>query len=242
MLRGAIQHAGLHMQVYQVATVDSHNIPHVRTQVHRSFLIPKSTPQLPLLVTSSDVRAPKIVQMLSNATVELCWWMEGSNDQFRIQAKAFVVSPPDHALRSVSPQLFAAQALDEAGEEREDGENMRAPDGKYDWERKRREVFEAMKPQMKASWCAPLTPGSPMASYDVPTKEHWPTEVPNFEDLKTHEDRKNYGLTLSNFAMIVFEPARVDWVQLGESPNRRTLFTRKDFADGFEWEEQIVVP
>lgn len=228
--------------VYQVATVDSHNIPHVRTQVHRGFLIPRSTPQLPLFVTSSDVRSPKVVQMLSNSTVEVCWWMEGSNDQFRIQAKAFVVPSPDHALRDVAPQLFATRALDEAGEEREDGESLKRTDGKYDWEKKRREMFEAMKPPMKASWCAPLAPGSPIASYDVPTKEKWPTEVPNLKDLKTEEDKKNYEFALSNFAMVIFEPARIDWIQLGESPNRRTLFVRKDFADGFEWEEQILAP
>ena len=212
--------------------------------MHRGFLIPKGAPHLPLLVTSSDVRAPKIVQMLSNATVELCWWMEGSSDQFRIQAKAHVVPPPDHPLRNVAThaQLSTAKAFDEEVEEREDGETLKGADGKYDWEKKRREVFEAMKPQMKASWCAPVAPGSPIASYDVPTKEKWPTEVPNLEDLKTEEDKKNYETALSNFAMIIFEPSRIDWCQLGETPNRRTLFTRKDVLDGSKWEEQIVAP
>ncbi|GJE99747.1 pyridoxamine 5'-phosphate oxidase-domain-containing protein [Phanerochaete sordida] len=228
--------------VYQVASVDSHNIPHVRTQVHRGFLIPKRAPQVPLLVSSSDVRAPKVVQMLSNTTVELCWWMEGSSDQFRIQAKAHVVTPPDHALRGVSSQLPSVRALDEGGEEREDNETLLEKGGKYDWEKKRRETFEAMKPPMKASWCVPHAPGSRMASYDTPTREQWPTEVPDFADLKTDQDKKNYEFALSNFAMVVFEPTRVDWVQLGESPNRRTLFTRTDFAGGMEWEEQILVP
>ncbi len=238
-------HCSQYLQtVYQVATFDSQNIPHVRTQVHRGFLIPKSAPSLPLLVTSSDVRSPKVTQILSNASVELCWWLEGSQDQFRISGKAKVIPSPDNALGNLSSDAFslAANALDESGEaDREDGNDNRVL-GKYDWEKKRQEVFDAMKPAMKASWCAPKAPGSRMASYDVPVREGWPTEVPNKEDLKTEEERRNYEVALGNFAMVVVEPTRVDWVQLGERPNRRTLFTRKDEQGGSFWEEEILVP
>jgi pyridoxamine 5'-phosphate oxidase len=223
--------------VYQVATVDSHNVPHVRSQVHRGFLNPKGAPQLPLFITSSDVRAPKVVQMLSNTTVEVCWWMEGSQDQFRILSKALVVPPPDHPLREVQSELAALKVLDEVGEEREDGRDQ---DGKFDWEKKRREVFEGMKPAMKASWCSPVAPGTPIPSYDEPSK--WPREVPNLEDLKTEEDKKNYEFALSNFALVVFEPLNIDWVQLGEHPNRRTLFTRKGAVEDVKWDEEIVAP
>lgn len=227
--------------VYQVATVDSHNIPHVRSQVHRGFIIPKNAPHVPLLISSSDVRAPKVVQMLSNSTVELCWWMEGSQDQFRIQAKASVIPPPDHSFNTMVPQGTAVSALNESGEQDEDGSgDGRGVDGKFDWEKKRQEVFEAMKPAMKASWCAPVAPGSPIPSYDEPSK--WPREVPNRDDLKTDEDKKNYAFALSNFAMVIFEPTKIDWVQLGEQPNRRTLFTRKEDAEGVRWEEQIAAP
>ena len=96
-----------------------------------------------------------------------------------------------------------------------------------------------MKPAMKASWCAPVPPGSPISSYDEPSK--WPREVPNLKDLKTDADKKNYETALSNFAMVVFEPFTIDWVQLGEEPNRRTVFIRKDDAEA-QWEEQIVAP
>ncbi|KIP03846.1 hypothetical protein PHLGIDRAFT_129913 [Phlebiopsis gigantea 11061_1 CR5-6] len=228
--------------VYQVATVDSQNVPHARTQVNRGFIIPKSSPHLPLLVSSSDVRAPKVVQMLSNSAVELCWWMEGSQDQFRLLAKANIIPPPDSRLKTITSSLqgFSITALDEAGEESEDEGDRLGTDGKYDWEKKRREVFEGMKPAMRASWCAPVAPGSPISSYDEPSK--WPREVPNLEDLKTDEDRKNYETALSNFAMVVFEPFKIDWVQLGEQPNRRTEFIRKGSADVVHWEEQIVAP
>ena len=97
-----------------------------------------------------------------------------------------------------------------------------------------------MKPAMKASWCAPVAPGSAIPSYDEPSK--WPREVPNFEDLKSEEDKKNYETALGNFAMVVLEPRKVDWVQLGERPNRRTIFTSEGFGHEVNWLEQISAP
>lgn len=237
--------------MYQVATVDASGVPHVRSQVHRSFLIPKSSPQTPLLVTSSDGRAQKVTQMKLNWTVELAWWMEGSQDQFRILARAKVVPSPS-SVPAISEPHGAMQiadtgvrALDVAGEERDrdEGGDLRGSDGKYDWEKKRQEVFEGMKPAMKASWCSPVPPGSALPSYDEPTKAGWPQEVPNKDELETDEDKRNYATALDNFVMIVFEPVRVDWVQLGERPNRRTLFTRREKTDGsIEWDEEIQAP
>jgi pyridoxamine 5'-phosphate oxidase len=222
--------------------VDSHHIPHVRSQIHRGFIFPKSAPNLPLLVTSSDVRAPKVTQMFSNTSVEICWWMEGSQDQFRISGKATVVPPPDNALHNLMPSSnsLALSELNSSGEaERDDGSECRLL-GKYDWEKKRKEVFEGMKPAMKASWLTPKAPGSQMSSYDEPNT--WRTEIPSFNELKTEEEKANYAFALDNFAMIVIEPLKIDWVQLGEHPNRRTLFTRKDESGGSIWVEDILVP
>lgn len=168
--------------------------------------------------------------------------MEGSQDQFRMISRACVIPPPDDALKNVALESKgpSVSALDEVGEDREvDGDGMGA-DGKYDWEQKRKEVFEEMKPKMKASWCAPVAPGTPISSYDEPSK--WPREVPNRKDLKTDEEKKNYETALSNFAMILFEPFQVDWIQLGEEPNRRTLFIRNDIGEVTKWEERIVAP
>lgn len=244
-------HLGVHeaSPVYQVATADANGVPHVRSQVHRSFIIPKASPQTPLLVTSSDGRAQKVTQMNLNQTVELAWWLEGSQDQFRLLARAKIVPTPSMAISGSRGAIEIAdkgvRALDIAGEERdldEDGD-LQGIDGKYDWEKKRREVFEGMKPAMKASWCAPVAPGTALPSYDEPTKAGWPQEVPNKDELKTYEDKRNYAMALDNFVMIVFEPVRVDWVQLGEQPNRRTLFTRREKTDGsVEWDEEIQAP
>lgn len=197
------------------------------------------------MITSSDVRAPKVVQLLSNTAVELAWWMEGSQDQFRISGKARVVAPPDHSLSTVSgseTHSAVIAALNQGGEaEREDGsDGLDATSRSFDWEKKRREVFDDMKPGMKGTWVAPKAPGSPMASYDEPNS--WRCTIPKWEEIKTDEERKNYQIALGNFAMILIEPLQVDWVQLGEHPNRRTLFTRKDEQGGSSWLEAIVVP
>ncbi len=220
--------------VYQVATVDSHNLPHVRSQIHRGFITPKGSPNLPLLMTSTDARSPKVVQMLSTPSVELAWWMEGSQDQFRISGRAFIVPPPDHAFHIMSdvPRGTALAVLDEKGEEGQEG-------GKFDWEKKRREVFASMKPEMKASWCIPVAPGSIIPSYDEVKK--WPNSVPNIDEASTAEDKNNWNEALSNFVLMVIEPVQVDWVQLAPRPNRRTRFSRTDDAV-FEWIEDILVP
>lgn len=168
--------------------------------------------------------------------------MEGSQEQFRLLSKAFVIPPPDNALANMPLEAkgLSMAALDEGGEMRDAGDDGLGPDGKYDWEEKRKEVFEDMKPKMKASWCAPVAPGTPIPSYSEPSK--WPREVPNREDLKTEEDKKNYATALGNFAMVLFEPFQIDWIQLGEEPNRRTLFIRKDIGEVTKWEERIVAP
>lgn len=169
--------------------------------------------------------------------------MDGSQDQFRISGKACVVPPPDNPFHTMTliPRSLATSALDEGGEaEREDSGDGRDAQGKYDWEKKRKEAFEAMKPEMKASWCSPVAPGSQTPSYDEPNK--WPSSIPNLKDLKTDADRKNYETALSKFSMIIIEPLQIDWVQLGEKPNRRTLFTRRDEQHGSHWSEEILAP
>ena len=228
--------------VYQVATVDSHNQPHVRSQVHRGFIIPREAQELPLLITSSDVRAPKVTQMLTNPSLEIAWWMEGTQDQFRISGKVFVIPPPDNAFHTMKSTQhgLTMRTLDDSGEERDDGENCVSELGKFDWEKKRREVFEDMSPGMKATWCAPIAPGSKIPSYDEPNK--WREPVPYFKDIKTDEERERYETALGNFALLLIEPVKIDWVQLGEHPNRRTIFTRKDESDGTKWDEAIVAP
>ena len=58
------------------------------------------------------------------------------------------------------------------------------------------------------------------------------------DEAKTDEDRKNLQTALQNFALMLFEPVEIDWVELAISPNKRTVFKR----NGEKWTEHLVVP
>jgi len=105
-----------------------------------------------------------------------------------------------------------------------------------DWETKRRELFDAVSEQMRATWCRP-PPGSPLkGGYEE--MNDWPVRVPKPSDAKTEKEKELAELALSNYAIMVIEPLNVDWLQMAIKPNRRTLFTR----EAVDWKEEIVVP
>ncbi|EIW63796.1 uncharacterized protein TRAVEDRAFT_157533 [Trametes versicolor FP-101664 SS1] len=209
--------------IYQVATVDARNVPHVRSQVHRAFMNPEGRPDFPVLVTSTDARSPKVAQVRANQRVELAWWMEGSQDQFRLSGFVRIFpsasAPGDTSPTPVPSGAIAFKTLEDQG---------------FDWDAKRIELYNTMSPGMRASWCSPHPPGSPLASTDE--QKSWPSKVPS--EPESEEDQKNAATALSNFALMLFEPIEVDWAALGVLPNRRTIFTR----DGDKWKEQSVVP
>lgn len=183
---------------------------------------PDGRPDLPLLVTSTDARTPKVAQLHASQRVELAWWMEGSQDQFRISAFTRIFPSPalaGSAPTPVPPDAAALHALDSQG---------------FDWDAKRREAFAHMSPKMRASWCAPHAPGTPLAGPDE--QKGWPRSVPLEDEAKTEEDRKNLEDALRNFALMLIEPVEVDWVAL--EANRRTVFKR----EGEKWTEQLVAP
>jgi len=222
--------------IYQIATIDSNHIPHVRSHVHRALLFPKGHPTLPILLTTTDVRTPKVTQMLSNPVVEVCWWLEGSQDQFRIKGRICVIPAPDHPFHTMQniPPGSALEKLSEKGEDEAEKE------GKYNWEKKRKEVFNDMSRHMKAGWARPL-PGAPMKSYDE--AKTWPKTLPNLGEEENEEEKKNLEFAFGNFALVVIEPLEVDFVQLGIIPNQRTIFKRQEgLGTGEEWVEEIVVP
>ncbi|THH26834.1 hypothetical protein EUX98_g7358 [Antrodiella citrinella] len=221
--------------VYQIATVDTHNTPHVRSHIHRAFLVPNSYSAVPLLLTTTDVRTPKATQMLSNPAVEVAWWLEGSQEQFRVAGRVAVVPAPDHPFHTMqdTPRGSAFAKLGEDGEQGGAG-------GKFDWEKKRREVFDSMSAHMKASWARP-PPASEIASYD--DAKAWPETIKNLGEAETEDEKKDQEKALKNFALVVIEPLTVDWVQLGVIPNRRTFFKRLEAeGNGDEWVETIQVP
>jgi len=208
--------------LYQLATVDSEGKPHVRTVGFREILQPEGDASLPLIVSVTDVRMPKVAHMRTNAYVELCWWMAGSRDQFRISGPVRIIpSPHAHPAAAVSGEPFLALSeMDAQG---------------YDWEKKRVELFESLPPFMKATWCKPQ-PASVMESYEEAKK--WPQVLPAATETLSEEDKQNREQALRNFALILIEAVEVDWAQVGTNPHQRTRFTRK----GGNWVEEIIVP
>lgn len=217
------------LPVFQLATLDpSLPIPHVRSHVFRSFLSSKAAPNLPLLISSTDVRTPKVTQLTAHPDAELAWWIEGTQQQFRIAGKAHIVPAEGHILF----HHFLSSA------ESEDGSGIAAlrKEG-FDWEAKRVEVFKSMPGYLKASWCRPI-PGTRLEGGQEEAKR-WPVSIEEPKEGATEEEKSNWEMALRNFALVVIDPAEVDFVELGVVPNRRTRFyTRKDGA----WREEELVP
>jgi pyridoxamine 5'-phosphate oxidase len=184
--------------------------------------VPPSRPAFPILVSSTDIRTPKIHQIAHTNAVELVWWIGATLDQFRISGLARVFASPQHSMpapRHTTVKCIGINALETAG---------------IDWEAKRRELFDTVNEEMRASWCRP-TPGTPLKDLEA---NDWPTRVPKPNEAKTDREKQHVELALSNYAIVVIEPLRVDWYQTAIKSNQRTFFTRTE--DG--WSEEAVVP
>jgi len=218
--------------VIQLATVDSYSstgpIPHVRSHIFRDFLSAKSTPSLPLLLTTTDIRTPKISQIIQNPNVEVAWWIDGTQEQYRIAGLAHIVSAPDHTLHSnfantVSTGSPALAALQREG---------------FDWEAKRKDVFNSMNGSMKATWCRP-PPGSRLHG-GAEEAAKWPETLPKLGEAEGEDEENNLKMAFRNFALVVIHPMEVDYVELGKMPNQRTRFTLR--AREERWSEESIVP
>lgn len=205
-------------------------IPHVRTHIFRSFITPSKSPSLPLVLTSTDIRTPKITQMITNPHVELAWWIEGTQEQYRISGIANVIPRPDHTFY----KNFVYSA-----EHASPGTGLHAliEQDKIDWEAKRLEVFKKMSPNMKATWARPAAPGSPL----VDDPKSWPERIDDPTDGDSEEEkenRKNWEIAYGNFALVVIDPVEVDYLEMAIRPNRRWRFWKHNR----DWKEQAIVP
>ncbi|EGN93720.1 hypothetical protein SERLA73DRAFT_189460 [Serpula lacrymans var. lacrymans S7.3] len=211
------------MAVFQLATVDPNGSPHVRSCINREFIAPQNFPSLPLLVSTTDTRTPKVTQILSQTRVETVFWVEGTMEQYRISGFASVIPAPSHALyhHFESSRGPAFAALKDEG---------------FDWEAKRREVFDYLGGHMRATWCRPI-PGSEPESGHVDAKA-WPESVCKLGEARTDQEKEHVDTAIERFALLVIDPEEVDYVELGVIPNQRTTFRRTE--DG--WVEKAVVP
>lgn len=230
--------------VYQLATVDpSDHKPYVRSLIHRAFLAP-SSPNAPLLLTTTDVRTPKNAQLANDSRVELAWWLPGPQAQLRVTGEAYVYPAPGFELNPSDAErlglgastkiLKQVQALGEDFTKISDIVNLPKD---FDWEKERLERFDAMSGHMRASWARPV-PGTALWPGEDP--KAWPETLPKLADAKDQE-RESVDAALNNFALVVINPQEVDYLELGVMPNRRTHFF-KDITKGGAWDEEAVVP
>ncbi|TFK56388.1 hypothetical protein OE88DRAFT_1709123 [Heliocybe sulcata] len=220
------------VSVFQLATFDAHHAPHARSQIYRTTITPKGYPSYPLLVSSTDVRTPKVIELIDNPSnasskSEMCWWIDKTSEQFRISSRTYVIPAPSHP--------FYAK-LDWAASP---GMKALVEEDKFDWEAKRKSIFESMSEHMRASWLRP-PPGSVLkGGYDESKK--WEKTVPKWDDAKTDHEKALWETAFGNFALVVMEPVKVDYLEMAIVPNRRRVYTREE-TQGQVWIEEVVVP
>ncbi|KAG6330164.1 hypothetical protein ID866_8924 [Astraeus odoratus] len=207
--------------------------PRVRSLILRSFVAPSSYPGLPLLLSTTDIRAPKVSQVISPSTdsnnIEAVFWAELTQEQFRITGRMFLVPAPSY---TPSPHFPSPPAQGESlvfDALRKEG---------LDWQRTRIDTFDGLSGYMKASWCRAI-PGTPMVGgYDEALQ--WPEELPKLHEASDDEDKKNLQIALANFALVIIEPLQVNFVELATKPQKKTIYRRQ--PDQSEFTETIVVP
>ncbi|PFH49788.1 hypothetical protein AMATHDRAFT_146744 [Amanita thiersii Skay4041] len=219
--------------VFQLASIDPNApLPQVRSHVLRSFLTPPNAPSLPLIVTTTDIRTPKISQIISNPHVQIAYWIDGTQQQFRIAGRAAVIPSPQNDLY----KQFMHDILTSTGKLESMAGIAALATNNFDWEKERINIFKSLSGHMKATWCRPV-PGSLLSNQEEANK--WPVKIhePTLEG--SDEERRNWELALSNFALLIVDPIECDFLELGVIPNRRTKFTR---IDNGHWAEEALVP
>jgi pyridoxamine 5'-phosphate oxidase len=187
--------------VFQLATIDAETgAPRVRTLVFRGFLS-GSGDDRPMMLATTDIRSGKVRDLAQRADVEVCWWVEARQEQFRMAGRGWVVGPGA------------------------DGRGV--PGLEVDWEEKRKEVFNSMSPWMRASWCVPVAPGTRVEGGYEATKA-WRGRLAGLGEDVGEEERRDVEVAFGNFGIVVVEPVEVDYLELGVDPNRRTVFRREE--------------
>ncbi|KAH9932659.1 pyridoxamine 5'-phosphate oxidase-domain-containing protein [Amylocystis lapponica] len=208
--------------LYQLATVDAKNVPHVRTVAHRGILYPAGAPHLPVFLLSTDIRTDKVAQARENDRVEFAWFLAGTQEQYRVAGRVRVIPGPTHpfykdAVADLTPALRTMNAQG------------------YDWEKKRVEGYAAMDGGMRAHYCSPLAG----EETDEEKGIKWPTSVPKVAGVEDEEDKRNWERGLTNVSLVLIEPEEVVHVVHSSWPNKKTKFIRSESG---EWEEKIIEP
>ncbi|KWU42125.1 hypothetical protein RHOSPDRAFT_36324 [Rhodotorula sp. JG-1b] len=239
---------------YALATTSVNDVqqPRVRYVVHRGFVNERrkeddGSHNLILddsgndlisdkLVVTTDARSPKARQLAEQPKVELAWWMAATQHQFRIVGRAYIL--PSAAF----PTHEGTEKAISSGTEQQLSfpfpRKQLSPYEGFNWEDERVRQFRKMSPELRASFYRPV-PGTKLTDTDVKMEDLPQTLPEGIEEAETEEQKKQVEQALKNFALIVIDANEVDLVDLGSTPDTRTLWTCRD---GENWKEEGVVP
>ena len=79
--------------VIQLATI-AKSVPQVRSCIIQELISPDGDEHLPTLLTTTGIRTPKVEQILANGTAQINWWIEPTQDQFRLTGKVSIFPGP----------------------------------------------------------------------------------------------------------------------------------------------------
>ena len=192
--------------MFALSTVDQ-GIPRGRSIVHRSIFHSES--DAPLLVSTTDVRTPKVkqIQASDGKFSEIAWWIEPASEQYRITAHTHILPIKTNAIYFTFPFLELTPGLD-------------LESARKWWEEQRIDHFDnKMSAELRASFCRP-TPGTYLpGGYDAALE--WPQTLPKSSEVKEGtKEAEQVREALGNFSLLVFEPFAVERVELGIVPNR----------------------
>lgn len=88
------------------------------------------------------------------------------------------------------------------------------------WERKRKELWEGLSPELRASFCRPM-PGAELK--DDPN--NWIEELPADSDGADEKTKEALARAWENFAVLALQPESVEVLDLGAKPHTRTQWT-----------------
>ncbi|WVW78324.1 hypothetical protein I302_100278 [Kwoniella bestiolae CBS 10118] len=200
---------------YAFSTLSEEGKPKVRFVIHRDI-----TPNA-LLLTTTDTRMSKPQHLAHSPTVEVAWWIEPTNVQFRITGQAISIPSPNTSQdfqRAI--KTLGVEGLEEGKEEW--------------WENKRKELWKGVSGHLRAGFGRP-TPGKKLS--EVEGSDKWPETIPAESDKP--DEQKTIQEAYDHFAIIAIAPSAVEYLELKPVPNRRTQWKRQE---GGEWEETKVAP
>lgn len=243
--------------------------PSVRTVVYRGFAgqprkpdgeptggNPISGVTSDLIIVSSDIRMLKTRQLLAQQEeakegngFEVCWWHQGTQEQFRLAGRAWVYSSnatdnasfPSTRLQKLIniPTSSPSSEDSDSGVGRNGNGTKTEGDGpaQWTWEGERRRQFAKHSPHLRASFRAP-EPGSNLTSEKAEKVKTLPVVPASHEDADDAAGRALVDEAMDTFSLVVLEMQEVEYLKVDPPPVRTRWTLQSDGA----WSTQEVSP